>query len=91
MDTSYIAKDARRCCSEEGSEGRRVRNGKLKYRESLLCVWTRLPNLYTTWMGPLVGVTYIGLTQSVFRLDRVKSNSCDFPERIHADVDSSAS
>jgi hypothetical protein len=27
---------------------------------------SRLPNLYTAWMGPLVRVTYTGLTQSVF-------------------------
>ena len=40
-------------------------------------------------MGPLVRVTYIGLTQLVFRLDRVKSSSCDCPEKIP--VDSSAS
>jgi hypothetical protein len=46
---------------------------------------------YTAWMGPLVRVTYSGLTQSVFRLDRVKSISCDCPENIPLDVDSNAS
>jgi hypothetical protein len=41
-------------------------------------------------MGPLVRVTYSGLTQSVFRLDRVKSSSCDCPEKIPMAVDSNA-
>jgi hypothetical protein len=41
-------------------------------------------------MGPLVRVTYRGLSQSVFRLDRVKSSSCDCPEMISVDVDSNA-
>jgi hypothetical protein len=45
--------------------------------------------LYTAWMGPLVRVTYSGLTQSVFRLDRMKSSSCDCPAKIP--VDSNAS
>jgi hypothetical protein len=40
-------------------------------------------------MGPLVRVIYSGLIQSVFRLDRVKSSSCDCPEKIP--VDSNAS
>jgi hypothetical protein len=40
-------------------------------------------------MGPLVRVTYNGLTQSVFILDRVKSSSCDYSETIP--VDSNAS
>jgi hypothetical protein len=42
-------------------------------------------------MGPLVRVTYSGLTQSMFRLDRVKSTSCDYPEKIPVPVDSNAS
>jgi hypothetical protein len=42
-------------------------------------------------MGPLVRVTYSGLNQSVFILDRVKSSSCDCPEKIHVTVDSNAS
>jgi hypothetical protein len=37
-------------------------------------------------MGPLVRVTFFSLTQSVFRLDRVKSISCDCPEKIPVDV-----
>jgi hypothetical protein len=32
-----------------------------------------------------VRVMYSGLTQRVFRLDRVKSNSCDCPEKIAVD------
>jgi hypothetical protein len=48
----------------------------------LIWVWTRLPNFYTASMGPLVRVMYRGLTQSVFRLDRVKSSSCDCPAKI---------
>jgi hypothetical protein len=32
-------------------------------------------------MGPLVRVTYSSLTQSVFRLDRMKSSFCDFPSK----------
>jgi hypothetical protein len=39
--------------------------------------------------GPLG--EYSGLTQSMLRLDRVKSSSCDCPEKIHVDVDSNAS
>jgi hypothetical protein len=35
--------------------------------------------------GPLFRVTYSGLTQSVFILDRVKSSSCDCPEKIPVD------
>jgi hypothetical protein len=41
-------------------------------------------------MGPLVRVTFRGLTQSVFILDRVKSSSCDCPEKIPVDVHSNA-
>jgi hypothetical protein len=43
-----------------------------------LWVWTIVPYLYTAWMEPLVRVTYSGLTQSVLRLDRVKSSSSDY-------------
>jgi hypothetical protein len=39
----------------------------------------------------LVRVLYSGLTQSVFRVDRVKSSSCDCPEKIPVDVYSNAS
>jgi hypothetical protein len=42
-------------------------------------------------MGPLVRVTYSGLTQSVFILDRMKSISCDCPEKVPVDMDSNAS
>jgi hypothetical protein len=38
-----------------------------------------------------VRVTYSGLTQSVFILDRVKSSSCDCPAKIPVDVYSNAS
>jgi hypothetical protein len=41
--------------------------------------------------GPLVRVTYNGLTQSMFRLDRVKSSFCDCPSKIHEDFCSNAS
>jgi hypothetical protein len=61
---------------------------KLKHRQCQLWVWTRLPNLYTAWMGPLVRVTYSGISQGVFILDRVKSSSCDCPAKIHVDVNS---
>jgi hypothetical protein len=37
-------------------------------------------------MVPLVRVTYSGLTQSVFRIDRVNYTSCDCPEKIPVDV-----
>ncbi len=40
-------------------------------------------------MGPFVRVTYSGLTQSVFRLDRVKSSSCDLPAKIPVDPNAS--
>jgi hypothetical protein len=49
----------------------------------------QITNLCTAWIGPLVRVTYSGLTQSVFRLDKVKSSSCDCPKKIP--VDSNAS
>jgi hypothetical protein len=35
-----------------------------------------------------VRVKYSGLTQSVFRVDRVKSSSCDCPAEIPVDVNS---
>jgi hypothetical protein len=41
-------------------------------------------------LGPLMRVTYNGLTQSVFILDRVKSISYDCPEKISVDVYSNA-
>jgi hypothetical protein len=65
---------------EEGSG-----NSSTDSVNSELWVWTRLANLYTAWMGPLVRVTYSGLTQSVFILDRVKSSSCDCPAKIPVD------
>jgi hypothetical protein len=68
-----------------------IRKWKLKHRQCSLWVWTRLPNLYTAWMGPLVRVTYSSLFQSVFILDRVKSSSCDCSSKIHVAVDSNAS
>jgi hypothetical protein len=43
--------------------------------------------LYTAWMGPLVSIAYSGLTQSVFRWDRVKSSSCDFSAKTPVDSD----
>jgi hypothetical protein len=54
---------------EVKEEGAGRRKWKLKNRQCYLWVWTRLPNLYTAWMGPLVRVMYSGLTQSVFGLD----------------------
>jgi hypothetical protein len=39
--------------------------------------------------GPLGRVMYSGLTQSVFRLDRVKSSSCDLPAKIPMDSNAS--
>jgi hypothetical protein len=39
----------------------------------------------------LVMVTYSGLTQSMYRLDRVKSISCHCPEEIPVDLFSNAS
>jgi hypothetical protein len=42
-------------------------------------------------MGPLVRVTYSGLIQSVFILDRVNSSSCDCPAKIPVDMNSNAS
>jgi hypothetical protein len=40
-------------------------------------------------MGHLARVTYSGLTQSVLRLDGVKSSSCDCPEKIPVDSNDS--
>jgi hypothetical protein len=45
----------------------------------------QITNFFTAWIGPLVRVTYSGLIQSVFILDRVRSGSCDCPERIPVD------
>jgi hypothetical protein len=73
---------------KEEEAGRR--KWKLKHRQYLLGVWTRLPNLYTAWLGPL-RVMYSGLTQNVFRLDRVKSSYCDCPEKKPMEVCSNAS
>jgi hypothetical protein len=67
------------------------RKWKLKHRHCSLWVWTRLPNLYTVWIGFLVRVTCSGLTQIVFILDIVKSSSCDCPAKIPVDVDSNTS
>jgi hypothetical protein len=39
----------------------------------------------------MVRLMYSGLTQSVFRLDRVKSSSCDCLAKIPVDEDSNAS
>jgi hypothetical protein len=76
---------------EVKEEGAGRSKWKLKHRQCYFWVWTRLPNLYTAWMGPLVRVAYSGLTQSVFILDRVKSSSCDCPAKIPVTVDSNAS
>jgi hypothetical protein len=90
MDTSYckeqpkMQEDVARRKEVKGEEAG-SRKWKLKHRHFHLWVWNRLPNLYTAWMGPLVRVTYRGLTQSVFILDRVKSSSCDFPAKIPVD------
>jgi hypothetical protein len=42
------------------------------------------------WMGPLMRVTYSGLTQSVLILDRMYSDFCDCPAKIPVAVDSNA-
>jgi hypothetical protein len=72
-------------------EGGRYRKYKFRHRQCQLWVWTRLPNLCTAWMDPLMRVMYRGLTQSVFRLDRVKSIYCDCTANILLDVFSNAS
>jgi hypothetical protein len=46
----------------------------------------QIKNAYTAWMGPLVRVVYSGLNQSVLRLDRVKSYSCDYQAKFPEDV-----
>jgi hypothetical protein len=80
--------DARRKeVKEEEAESRKL---KLNHRKCQLWLWNRLPNLYTAWMGPLVRVMYSGLTQSVFRLDRLKSSSCDCPEKIPVESNANA-
>jgi hypothetical protein len=95
MDASYCKEEPKK---QEDVAGRKEvkeeeagnSKYKLKHRQCSLWVWTRLPNLYTVWMGPLVRVTYSVLTQSVFILDRVKSSSCDCPEKIPVDMYSNA-
>jgi hypothetical protein len=83
------AKESRRCFKEEGKETRRCRKQKIKDIQCVIWFCTRLSNLYTAWMGPLVRVMYSNLTQSVFRLERVKSSSSDCTAKIP--VDSNAS
>jgi hypothetical protein len=51
----------------------------------------QITKFVTAWMSPLVRVMYSSLTQSVCRMDRVKSSSCYFPEKIAVDVYSNAS
>jgi hypothetical protein len=71
------------------------RKGKLKHRQCRLLTLglDQITKLYTTWMGSLVRVTYRSLTHCLFRLDRVKSSSCDCPSKspVDVDVDSNAS
>jgi hypothetical protein len=38
--------------------------------------------------GPLMRVTYSGLTQRLFRLDRMKSSPCDIPAKIPVEYNS---
>jgi hypothetical protein len=63
------------------------RKWKLKHRQYK--VLTLGLNQITKYIyrldGPLGEVTYSGLTQSVFILDRVKSSSCDCPAKIPVD------
>jgi hypothetical protein len=44
-----------------------------------------------SWSGPDYQICYCGLSQNVFRLNRVKSSSCDCPENIPVDMCSNAS
>jgi hypothetical protein len=86
------AKEARRYLKDQGSEERRSRKQEAETQAQTvinLWIWTRLPNLYTAWLGTLMRVTYSGLTQSVFRLDRVKSSSFDCQEKIPVDFNAS--
>jgi hypothetical protein len=73
---------------EVKEEGAGVRKRKLNHRQNkvLNLGLDQITNLYTAWMGPLVRVTYSGLSQSIFRLDRLKSSSCDCPAKIPVDV-----
>jgi hypothetical protein len=86
-----IAKDARRCCREEGSAGRRGREHQVQTQAQIVLTLglDQIIEFLTAWMGPLLRVMYSGLTQSVSRLDRVNSSSCDFPEKIPVDSDAS--
>jgi hypothetical protein len=77
---------------KEEEAGHRKR--KLKHRQCK--VLTLSLNQITKYMYRLdghlgEGDIYIGLIQSVFRLDRVKSSSCGCPENIPVAVDSNAS
>jgi hypothetical protein len=80
MDTSNGKEEPK--MQEDDAARKKV---KEEYSGRRKWVWTRLPNLYTACMGPLVRVTHNGLTQSVFILYRVKSSSCDCPEKIPVD------
>jgi hypothetical protein len=69
MDTSSCKEEpkmqedvARRKEVKEEGAGRRKWKLNTDSINSSIWVWTRLPNLYTAWMGPLVRVTYSGLT-----------------------------
>jgi hypothetical protein len=59
MNTSNCKEDPKKQEDVAGrkEEGAGRRKWKLKHRQCKLWVWTRLPNLYTALMGPLVRVT----------------------------------
>jgi hypothetical protein len=54
--------DAGRKEEKEEDSGSREEKTQAQTVLTLLWAWTRLPNLYTAWMGPLVRVMYSGLT-----------------------------
>jgi hypothetical protein len=78
---------------EEVSEGRRGRKQEVETQAQTVLTLglDQITKFIYCLDGPLVRVTYSGLTQIVFILDRVKSSSCDCPEKISVDVCSNAS
>jgi hypothetical protein len=87
------AKDARRCCREEGNEGTSGRKKEVETQAQTVLTLglDQITKFVYCLDGPLGEVPYSGLTQSVVILDRVKSSSCDCPANITVDVDFNAS
>jgi hypothetical protein len=56
MDTSYCKEQPKK--QEDDTKSKIIKEEKVgsgnSSTDSVLCVWTRLPKIYTAWMGPFV-------------------------------------